>query len=119
MRLIDADALKREMLAAGAERNEPAKANALCSIINSQPTINICSKWILANRPPEIKSGERKRILISFETDDEVMIGQYAIGKDGKGDYIWGFEDEWITFSEVGMKVNGWMPVPEPYKEEK
>lgn len=54
MRLIDADKFKQEIIAAGAMCGTPRKANALCTIVDRQPTIPACS-WMPAAQPPEVK----------------------------------------------------------------
>ena len=117
MRLIDADALKQEMLAAGVERNEPVKANALCSIINSQPTVPTFGHWISANQPPEVnEGGASEQVLLSFENFPGLFIGNYVV-TEKVGAYCTD-EIQKLPLYTLGIFVNAWMPLPKPYREE-
>ena len=43
-------------------------------------------------------------------------IATYRVDDDGSGAFYPGDED--YTYLSVGLYVNAWMPLPEPYKEE-
>ena len=69
-------------------------------------------KWIpITERLP--KPGEY--ILLSFENYTLTDIGRYEKDEDGSGAFYPGDEDE--SYASVGLFVNAWMPLPEPYKE--
>lgn len=106
MRLIDADALERELIEVANYRckthpkwEQPFR---ICNlIINRQPTI---SQWIpVSERLPQDNSD----VLVCAE-DGQVLIGWL----DG--------ENDWWICSELAddyKSVIAWMPLPEPYKE--
>ena len=119
MRLIDADALKQEMLAAGVERNEPVKANALCSIINSQPTVPTCEYWIPANQPPKTNSdGMSERILLLYDDYPIPLAGLYKLNEREKGHYYVYTHDMQLIFI-LDTFVIAWAPLPKFDKEGK
>lgn len=127
MRTIDADRFKK-YIREGMEGAEPyfktktmlgfAKdmTEAFCKDIDEQPTVNLCGQWIPADRPPEMQNGKSKTILISFE-DYSPTTGIYKMWEDGKAEYTMAGLD--APFSVLGWKVNGWMPLPEPLREQK
>ena len=126
MRLIDADRFK-EYIRKGAEVSAPyykykttlqfAKemSEAFCEDIDEQPTVNLCGQRIPADRPPEMQNGKSKTILISFE-DCSQTTGIYKMWEDGKAEYTMAGLD--VPFSVLGLKVNGWMPLPESLREQ-
>ena len=70
-------------------------------------------QWIpCSERLPE----EEEYILLSFANCTGLDIGRYE--NDGENDKFYpGDEEE--TYASYGLVVNGWMPLPEPYREEK
>lgn len=128
MRLIDADRFK-EYIRKGAEVSATyykykttlqftkEMSEAFCEDIDEQPTVNLCGQWIPADRPPEMQNGKSKVVLISFENHDEVTSGVYKIGEEGKAEYAMCSFD--VPYSALDLKVNGWMPMPEPLREQK
>lgn len=128
MRTIDADRFKK-YIREGMEGAEPyfksktmlgfAKdmTEAFCEDIDEQPTVNLCGQWIPADRPPKMENGKSKEVLVSFENHDKVTSGVYKIGEEGKAEYtMCGFD---VPYSALDLKVNGWMPMPEPLREQK
>ena len=72
-------------------------------------------RWIpVTDRLPE--SG--KYVLMSFENFTLPAIGQYEVNDEGDGAWYLGDNDEGDTCCSVGLFVNAWMPLPEPYREE-
>lgn len=72
-------------------------------------------RWIpVTERLPE--SG--KYVLMSFENFTLPVIGQYEVNDEGDGAWYLGDNDEGDTCCSVGLFVNAWMPLPEPYREE-
>lgn len=72
-------------------------------------------RWIpVTERLPE--SG--KYVLMSFENFTLPAIGRYEINDEGDGAWYLGDNDEGDTCCSVGLFVNAWMPLPEPYREE-
>ena len=72
-------------------------------------------RWIpVTERLPE--SG--KYVLMSFENFTLPAIGQYEVNDEGDGAWYLGDNDEGDTCCSVGLFVNAWMPLPEPYREE-
>ena len=72
------------------------------------------SKWIpCSERLPE--SGEY--VLVSFENDGIILpdMATYQVDQDGNGAFC--ASDDFVTYASVGLYVNAWMPLPEPYKE--
>lgn len=55
-------------------------------------------------------------ILVSFDNYILPDIATYRVDDDGSGAFYPGDED--YTYLSVGLYVNAWMPLPEPYKEE-
>lgn len=74
---------------------------------------NVLSRWIpISERLPE----EEEYILLSFANYTGLDIGRYE--NDGENDKFYpGDEEE--TYASYGLVVNAWMPLPEPYREEK
>ena len=56
-------------------------------------------------------------ILVSFDNFTLPDIAIYRVDDDGSGAFYLGDED--YTYLSVGLFVNAWMPLPEPYTEEK
>lgn len=72
---------------------------------------NVPGKWIpITERTPEDES----YILVSFENYTGLSIARYEEDDEG-GRFYPGDEDE--AYSEYGIYVNAWMPLPEPYRE--
>lgn len=55
-------------------------------------------------------------ILVSFDNYILPDIATYRVDDDGSGAFYPGDED--YTYLSVGLYVNAWMPLSEPYKEE-
>ena len=71
--------------------------------------------WIpVAEKLPQ--SG--KYVLMSFENFTLPAIGRYEVNDEGDGAWYLGDNDEGDTCCSVGLFVNAWMPLPEPYKAE-
>lgn len=71
------------------------------------------TQWIpCSERLPEDES----YILVSFENSTMPDIARYEENDEG-GTFYPGDEEE--TYASYGLIVNAWMPLPEPYKEEK
>ena len=69
-------------------------------------------QWIpIEERLPE----DDRYILISFSNFPMADIGRYEEDDGGGAFYP---DDEDISYSEIGVFVNAWMPLPDPYKEE-
>ena len=67
--------------------------------------------WIpVTEKPPEPET----YILVSFENFTFPGIAAYKVDDDGSGAFYAG--DEAYTYLSVGLFVNAWMPLPEPYK---
>ena len=58
-------------------------------------------------------------ILLSFDNFSIPMIGRYEELEDGGGSFYLGDCDEDDTCMANNLFVNAWMPLPEPYREEK
>ena len=72
-------------------------------------------RWIpVTERLPE--SG--KYALMSFENFTLPAIGRYEVNDEGDGAWYLGDNDEGDTCCSMGLFVNAWMPLPEPYREE-
>ena len=59
-----------------------------------------------------------KYVLMSFENFTLPAIGRYEVNDEGDGAWYLGDNDEGDTCCSVGLFVNAWMPLPEPYREE-
>lgn len=71
------------------------------------------TQWIpISERLPE----EEEYILLSFANYTGLDIGRYE--NDGENDKFYPGDDE-ETYAHYGLVVNAWMPLPEPYREEK
>lgn len=57
-------------------------------------------------------------IMLSFENSTVPEIGRYEEDEDGGGSFYLGDDDEGDTCASVGLFVNAWRPLPEPYKGE-
>lgn len=55
-------------------------------------------------------------ILVSFDNFTLPDIATYRVNDDGNGAFYPGDED--YTYLSVGLFVNAWMPLPEPYRAE-
>lgn len=67
--------------------------------------------WIpIEERMPEPES----YILVSLENCTIPDIATYRVDDDGSGAFYQGDED--YTYLPVGLFVNAWMPLPEPYR---
>ena len=100
MRLIDADALKEELLSWARVISDPrlmATDDAMC-VIDHAPTVT-ASPWHRVEEPPK----ENGRYLVSWEV--AVTTDEY---KDGV----------WLYASMFNLHVTHWMPLPEPPKED-
>lgn len=71
-------------------------------------------RWIpVTERLPEPET----YIFVSFDNSTTPDIATYRVDDDGSGAFYLGDED--YTYLSVGLFVNAWMPLPEPYTEEK
>ena len=96
---------------------ECAKENwkQLASWLEELKELREKSKWIpCSERMPE--SGEY--VLVSFENDGIILpdIATYQVDQDGNGAFY--PSDNFVTYASVGLYVNAWMPLPEPYRED-
>jgi len=75
--------------------------------------------WIpVSERFPETDEyGDSDYVLISFSNFTIPQIGQYRVDGDGSGAFYLGDEEKPLV--EYGVFVNAWMPLPEPYREER
>ena len=127
MRLIDADVLKQHIdkLPALPDGNFAGNHSALKALINMQPTIEPEQRWIpCSERLPEIK----QHVLLSCY--GRVIYGR-MISKDGNGGYpvfeicdSVGEKRPIVLETTVHSKfttsrIIAWMPLPEPYREER
>ena len=68
--------------------------------------------WIpITERLPETD----EYILISFSNYTLPDIGRYEIDAEGNGTFYPG--DEAMSYASMGIFVNAWMPLPQPWKE--
>jgi len=68
-------------------------------------------RWIpVMERLPEPET----YILVSFDNSTLPDIATYRVDDDGSGAFYPGDED--YTYLSVGLFVNAWMPLPEPYR---
>lgn len=120
-RLIDANALDDEVMnfflsIAGNPKQTTVVRECKESfrrMIDEQSTVYVDDGWIpVSERLPETDD----YILISFDNASIVDIGRYEKDEDGGGAFYPGDEDE--SYSSIGIFVNAWRPLPEPYKEE-
>lgn len=73
---------------------------------------NVLSKWIpISERLPK----NEDYILVSFKNFTLPDIARYEEDEEG-GVFYPGDEEE--SYSNYGLFVNAWMPLPEPYREE-
>ncbi len=73
--------------------------------IEGQPT------WISEETPPETPC----YVLLSFDNFSMPLIGRYEEDEEGGAFYIGDDEESCISQDLI---VNGWMPLPEPYRED-
>ena len=72
----------------------------------------LADPWIpITERLPE--TGDY--ILISFDNFPLPDVGRYEVDENGGGAFYPGDEDE--SYASVGVIVNAWMPLPEPYRQ--
>lgn len=64
----------------------------------------------------KLNDGTVEYILLSFANYTGLDIGRYE--NDGENDKFYPGDDE-ETYAHYGLIVNAWMPLPEPYREEK
>ena len=69
-------------------------------------------EWIPADEPPKTDD----YILLSFENFTIPMVGRYEKFEDGSGNYYLGDCDEKDTCLANNLFVNGWQPLPAPYR---
>ena len=81
----------------------------LVDIIGNQPKVG---EWIPADEPPKTDD----YILLSFENFTIPMVGRYEKFEDGSGNYYLGDCDEKDTCLANNLFVNGWQPLPGPYR---
>lgn len=68
------------------------------------------SEWISINdRLPDPDA----YILLAFEGYTLPCVGIYTVDDEDNGTFR---DDRDVPFTEYGMYVNAWMPLPEPYK---
>lgn len=74
-------------------------------------------KWIpIDEKLPDIDSeGYSEYILLSFLNATSLCIGQYREDDEG-GAFYAGDDDDSLT--SIGLHVNAWMPLPQPYRGE-
>lgn len=112
------EAIKHAKEVAGDSRcTECAKeiAKQLASWLEELKELWEKSKWIpCSERMPE--SGEY--VLVPFENDGIILpdIATYQVDQDGNGAFY--PSDNFVTYASVGLYVNAWMPLPEPYRED-
>lgn len=66
--------------------------------------------WILRD---DLMPENGSYVLVSFANFSMPHIGRYEEDEDGGAFYP---GDEGYTYTSVGLFVNAWMPLPEPYK---
>ena len=66
--------------------------------------------------PETDEDGYSDMILISFANHDGLCIGRYITDESG-GAFYEGDEDE-EPLARIGLIVNAWKPLPEPYRED-
>lgn len=71
------------------------------------------SKWIPADKPPKTTD----YVLLSFSNSSTPQVGRYERDEDGEGAYY--ISDEEDTCTSQDLYVNGWQPLPDPYRPEK
>lgn len=55
-------------------------------------------------------------VLMSFENFSLPAIGRYEVNDEGDGAWYLGDDDGGDTCCSVGLFVNAWMPLPDPYE---
>ena len=72
-----------------------------------------CMRWIpIEERLPE----NEEYCIVSFENFSLIDVGNFRIDPDGSSAFYPG--DDFKSYSEYGLFVNAWMPVPKQYKPE-
>ena len=66
--------------------------------------------------PPVDEDGYSEKIMISFANSTLPEIGEYRQDEDGDGSFYIGDMPE--KFSDFGLVVNGWRPLPKSYRED-
>ena len=99
MRLIDADALKKEIGECWAFENT---LYDVCRVINNAPTINIPA-WIPCSERLPSNFSEDETVLATTDVDGDRVILMFTV--DVKAFYLKGY-------------ISAWMPLPQPYREE-
>lgn len=112
------EAIKHAKEVAGDSRcTECAKeiAKQLASWLEELKELREKSKWIPCSERM-LESGEY--VLVSFENDGIILpdIATYQVDQDGNGAFY--PSDNFVTYASVGLYVNAWMPLPEPYRED-
>ena len=73
----------------------------------------LANPWIpVTERLPETND----YILISFGNYPLSDIGRYEVDAEGSGAFYPGNKD--VSYASIGVFVNAWMPLPEPWKGE-
>ena len=65
--------------------------------------------------PPLDDEGYSERVLLSFDNAIDPDIGEYRQDEDGGGAF---YNDVDETYAELGLIVNGWMPLPMSLRRE-
>lgn len=71
-------------------------------------------KWIPIYDDQRPQNGQC--VLVSFENYPLPTIADYR--KKGDGGYFCSTGGTDVKFSDIGLFVNAWMPLPEPYRDE-
>lgn len=71
-------------------------------------------KWIPIDDDQCPKNGQY--VLVSFANYPLPTIAEYR--RKGDGGYFCSTDGTDIKFLDIGLIVNAWMPLPEPYREE-
>ena len=90
----------------------------LCERLNALPSAQPERQWIPIwdgdGQMPEVdEDGCSEYCLLSFGNASFVCIGRYQVDEDG-GAFYDGDEEDPLT--KIGLFVNAWMHLPEPYK---
>ena len=135
MRLIDADVLKQHIdkLPALPDGNFAGNHSALKALINMQPTIEPEQRWIpCSERLPE----DIRPVIVTWKNTDPKSYYQYIVGKHftgtacyKNGKWYWYSSTTEDMLAEYGrydseefdeaIECIAWMPLPEPYREER
>lgn len=67
--------------------------------------------------PPAVdEDGYSRKVLVSFANYPFPELGEYRQDEDGSGSFYVG--DLRDKFSDYGLIVNAWRPLPDPYRED-